>query len=200
MAGGLARSGVTARFAGLITTPGLAHVARTGPFAAGVMISASHNPYQDNGIKIIDHSGFKLPDEQEHALEQGIFAFAETGEPAVAEAVDDAMRAWIANTRPSGRDAAARIGGIRIVVDAAHGAATSSGARAVRRVWGQTVDRIGCAPDGKNINLNCGSLHLEGLAGAGARNRRAIWESPSMATPIAPCSFRTPERSSMAMR
>src|SRR5947209_7971854 len=80
VAGGLERNGVRARFAGLITTPGLAHVTRTGPFAAGVMISASHNPYQDNGIKIIDHSGFKLPDEQEHALEDRIFAF--TGEPA----------------------------------------------------------------------------------------------------------------------
>ncbi len=75
VAGGLARSGVKTRFAGLITTPGVAYIARTGPFAAGVMISASHNPYQDNGIKIIDHSGFKLPDEQEHALEREMFAF-----------------------------------------------------------------------------------------------------------------------------
>src|SRR5271154_3438297 len=75
VAGGLARSGVKTRFAGLITTPGIAHATRTGPFAAGVMISASHNPYHDNGIKIIDHSGFKLPDEQEHAIEQDIFAF-----------------------------------------------------------------------------------------------------------------------------
>src|SRR5579864_7630779 len=79
VAGGLARAGVKARFAGLITTPGIAHAARTGPFAAGVMISASHNPYRDNGVKIIDHSGFKLPDQQEHALEQDIFAFAESG-------------------------------------------------------------------------------------------------------------------------
>src|SRR5579864_613052 len=78
VAGGLARSGVKARFAGFMTTPGVAHAARTGTFAAGVMISASHNPYQDNGIKIIDHSGFKLPDEQEHSLERDIFAFLET--------------------------------------------------------------------------------------------------------------------------
>jgi len=75
VAGGLASRGVAARFAGLITTPGIAHVTRTGPFAAGVMISASHNPYHDNGIKIIDHSGFKLPDEQEHALERDILGF-----------------------------------------------------------------------------------------------------------------------------
>src|SRR5580658_6906639 len=81
VAGGLEREGVRARFAGLITTPGVAYIARTGPFAAGVMISASHNPYHDNGIKIIDHSGFKLPDEQEFALERDIFAFTGTVTP-----------------------------------------------------------------------------------------------------------------------
>src|SRR5258708_39037336 len=79
VAGGLASRGVKARFAGLITTPGIAHVTRTGPFAAGVMISASHNPYRANRIKIIDHSGFKLPDEDEHVLEQDIFAWLESG-------------------------------------------------------------------------------------------------------------------------
>src|ERR1019366_6671931 len=93
VAGGLASRGVKARFAGLITTPGIAHVTRTGPFAAGVMISASHNPYRDNGIKIIDHSGFKLPDEDEHALERDIFGFLESGvraEPARLE-IDEGL-------------------------------------------------------------------------------------------------------------
>src|SRR6202167_4962140 len=80
VAGGLEREGVKARFAGLITTPGLSHVAKIGPFAAGVMISASHNPYRDNGIKIIDHSGFKLPDEQEAALEGYLFSWLESGD------------------------------------------------------------------------------------------------------------------------
>ena len=79
VAGGLASRGVKARFAGLITTPGIAHVTRTGPFAAGVMISASHNPYRDNGIKIIDHSGFKLPDEEEHAIERTSLPACESG-------------------------------------------------------------------------------------------------------------------------
>jgi phosphoglucosamine mutase len=87
VAGGLEKSGVRARFAGLITTPGIAHVTRTGPFAAGVMISASHNPYLDNGIKIIDHSGFKLPDEQEHEIEKDIFAWLERGEAPVPTAL-----------------------------------------------------------------------------------------------------------------
>src|SRR5579885_3002001 len=79
VAGGLASRNVRVRFAGLITTPGIAYAARTGPFAAGVMISASHNPYRDNGIKIIDHSGFKLPDEEEVTLEHDIQVFTESG-------------------------------------------------------------------------------------------------------------------------
>src|SRR5579863_8582341 len=87
VAGGLDREGVRARFAGLITTPGLAHAAKIGPFAAGVMISASHNPYQDNGIKIIDHSGFKLPDEQEHVLEKHIFRWIESHQTAESQAL-----------------------------------------------------------------------------------------------------------------
>ncbi len=88
VAGGLAQGGVRARSAGLISTPGLAYIAKTGPFAAGVMISASHNPFQDNGIKIFDHSGFKLPDQQEHTIEGYIFASDEFREASVAAKVD----------------------------------------------------------------------------------------------------------------
>ena len=76
VAGGLARHGVSADFAGVTTTPGVAYLAKNGPFAAGVMISASHNPYQDNGIKLIGHTGYKLPDEQEEQIEAEIFAAA----------------------------------------------------------------------------------------------------------------------------
>ena len=74
IAGGLALHGVGVDFAGVTTTPGVAYLAKNGPFAAGVMISASHNPYRDNGIKVLGHSGYKLPDEQEEALEEDIFA------------------------------------------------------------------------------------------------------------------------------
>jgi len=162
VAGGLASGGVEARFAGLITTPGIAHVTRTGPFAAGVMISASHNPYRDNGIKIIDHSGFKLPDEQEDVLEQDLFAFLKSGAAAVPkkltvdEGLDGEYIEHLAATLPAGLD------GMRIVVDAAHGAASHLAPALFERL-GAVVDCIGCAPDGRNINLNCGSLHLEGL-------------------------------------
>ena len=159
VAGGLESHGVRARFAGLITTPGLAYIARTGPFAAGVMISASHNPYRDNGIKIIDHSGFKLPDEQEHVLEADIFAWKGTACPkklVIDEGLDRAYIEHLAETLPAG------IAGVRMIVDAAHGAASYLAPALFRRL-GAEVECIACAPDGKNINLNCGSLHMEGL-------------------------------------
>lgn len=159
VAGGLARQGVRARFAGLITTPGIAHVTRTGPFAAGVMISASHNPYHDNGIKIIDHSGFKLPDEQEHALERDILAFSDGAAPVklkIDEGLDREYVEHLASTLGGGT------GALRIVIDAGHGAATHLAPSLFERL-GARVERMGCSPDGKNINLNCGSLHLEGL-------------------------------------
>ena len=162
VAGGLAQTGVRARSAGLITTPGLAYVARTGPFAAGVMISASHNPYQDNGVKVFDHSGFKLPDQQEHALEGFIFSWASTGKPAVPqrlaadEGLDRAYVDFLAGTLPAG------LSGMKIVIDAANGAATNLGP-AVFEKLGAKIDCIHCEPDGKNINLNCGALHVESL-------------------------------------
>lgn len=74
LAAGVREYSVDVRFAGVTTTPGVAYLAKTGPFAAGVMISASHNPYHDNGIKVIGHSGFKLPDETEERLEKKILA------------------------------------------------------------------------------------------------------------------------------
>ena len=162
VAGGLAEGGVKARFAGLITTPGVAYVTRTGPFAAGVMISASHNPYQDNGIKVVSHSGFKLPDEQEHLIEGDIFRWLEKGaRPAAVtlkadESLDRAYTLYLGSTLPQ------RLNGMRLVVDAANGAATYLGP-ALFEGLGATVDRIFCEPDGRNINLNCGSQHLDGL-------------------------------------
>ena len=73
VAGGLASQGARVRYAGVITTPGVAYLTRTGPFVAGVVISASHNPYRDNGLKVFGHNGFKLPDAEELLIEQEIF-------------------------------------------------------------------------------------------------------------------------------
>src|ERR1700677_551543 len=141
VAGGLAREGVRARFAGLITTPGVAYIARTGAFAAGVMISASHNPYHDNGIKIIDHSGFKLPDEQEHSIERDIFAFQGNVAPAALkqdEGLDRAYADYLAATVPDGA------GNLKIVIDAANGAATYLAPSLFERL-GARVETIGAS-------------------------------------------------------
>ncbi len=160
--GGLARLGVRGRFAGLVTTPGVAWLTRTGPFVAGVMISASHNPYRDNGIKIFDHSGFKLPDAVEHMLEERIFALLDqTIEPAPAELVvdeglDNQYVDFLAGTF------AGTLGGMPLVLDCANGAASHLAPELFERL-GAKVAAMACAPDGRNINRDCGALHVEGL-------------------------------------
>lgn len=162
VAAGLAKNGVAARSAGLITTPGIAYLARTGPFAAGVMISASHNPYRDNGIKVLDHSGFKLPDEQERAIEEDIFAALAAGVAAEQlklepdESLDAEYLDYLAATFPN------RLDGMPIALDAANGSASFIGPKLFERL-GARVDAIASAPNGRNINLDCGSLHLERL-------------------------------------
>jgi phosphoglucosamine mutase len=165
LAGGLARHGVAVEFAGVTTTPGIAFLAKTGPFAAGVMISASHNPYQDNGIKLIGHSGYKLPDEQEESLEAEIFSLLGQGlesSPAtlrVNQGLDRSYVDYLAGTLPQG------LGGLRIVADCANGSASFLAPELFERL-GARVAAIHCCPDGRNINLDCGSLHLEPLRSA----------------------------------
>jgi phosphoglucosamine mutase len=165
LAGGLARHGVVAQFAGVTTTPGIAFLAKTGPFAAGVMISASHNPYQDNGIKLIGHSGYKLPDEQEESLEAEIFSLLGQGlEPSPAtlqvnQGLDRSYVDYLAGTLPEG------LGGLKIVADCANGSASFLAPELFERL-GARVAAIHCCPDGRNINLDCGSLHLEPLRSA----------------------------------
>jgi phosphoglucosamine mutase len=161
-AGGLARGGVESRSAGVITTPGIAYLTRSNSFTAGVMISASHNPYQDNGIKVFGHSGFKLPDEEEHAVELEIFRLLEAG-------VDPAGRALTPDASLDGRylDYMAStvqdsFGGTRLAVDCGNGAAYQLAPALFRRL-GADVRAICCEPNGRNINLGCGSLHVEGL-------------------------------------
>ncbi len=162
VAGGLGRSGVRARFAGLITTPGIAFAARTGPFAAGIMISASHNPYQDNGIKVLNHAGYKLPDDVEHAIERDIVALlGNSFAPDPVHLDPDASIAgsyldFLASTLPGSLD------GLHMVLDGANGSASILGPRLFERL-GARVTAIGIAPNGRNINLDCGSLHLDGL-------------------------------------
>jgi phosphoglucosamine mutase len=165
VAGGLARECVRAKFAGVTTTPGVAYLAKSGRFAAGVVISASHNPYQDNGIKILGHSGYKLPDEEEEQIENRIFALLESGigsapaELNIDEGLDRAYIDHLASTMT------ALLGGMEIIVDCANGAASHLAPPLLERL-GAKVQAIGAAPNGRNINLNCGSLHLDSLRAA----------------------------------
>ncbi len=159
VAGGLARYGVKARFAGLITTPGVAYLTRTQDFIAGVMISASHNPFQDNGVKAFDHSGFKLPDEEEHKIEDEIFRLLSAGaEPEAATLViDEGLdRTYIDFLESTFHE---RLDGMRIVVDCANGA-SSHLAPELFEDLGAQVYSIGTFPNGRNINLDCGALHV----------------------------------------
>jgi phosphoglucosamine mutase len=165
VAGGLARHGVATDFAGVTTTPGVAYLAKNGPFAAGVMISASHNPYQDNGIKLIGHSGYKLPDEEEESLESEIFSLLRQGlqsSPAtltVDALLDRTYLDHLAAILPEG------LHGLHLVADCANGSASFLAPELFERL-GARVHRINCSPDGRNINLNCGSQHLEDLRDA----------------------------------
>jgi phosphoglucosamine mutase len=165
VAGGLERSGARVRYAGVVTTPGIAYLTRTGPFVAGVMISASHNPYQDNGIKVFTHSGFKLPDAEEHAIEQEIFRLRELGVApapatiAVDEGLDRQYLEYLVST------ASVRFDGVTLAMDCGNGAASLLGPCLFRRL-GAEVKELSSAPDGRNINLDCGALHVERLRDA----------------------------------
>ena len=162
---GLKRSGTQPVFAGLITTPGVAYATRVEDFIAGLMISASHNPYLDNGLKVFDHSGFKLPDQIEHGIEQRIFALAAEGcEPVSAVVKPDATLGrryldYLASTFHRS------LKGRKIVLDCANGSASYLGPELFARLGAEVV-AMSCTPDGRNINLNCGALHTEALRAA----------------------------------
>jgi phosphoglucosamine mutase len=172
IARGLASAGVEPVSAGVITTPGVAWLVSREGFSAGVVISASHNPYYDNGVKLISSSGMKFPDAVEHEIEHLILS--PNGEaPASRVTGDGASRAN--KTHPDGdeklhqdyleglRAAAlpgAKFAGMKIVLDCANGAASELAPR-LFRMLGAEVVAINNAPDGKNINAGCGSLHPE---------------------------------------
>ena len=162
LAWGLAKRGIRVEFAGVVTTPGVAYLTRTGGFAAGAMISASHNPYQDNGIKVFSRDGYKLPDGEEAEIEEEIFAILPKLElpedfPALAETYS--VRRYIDFI---GGIVGARLDGIKVVMDCGNGAASAI-APTLFRELGATVEAIHASPDGRNINLNCGALHVEAL-------------------------------------
>ncbi len=166
---GATRAGAECKSAGIITTPGVAFLARDLPADAGVVISASHNPYQDNGIKIFAPSGRKVSDKTERLIEADILAEAETRQ--AQHPHQDAGKADEVGLRARYLDfLAAKVGhglslnNLRIVIDCANGAASALAPALFERL-GARVIAINNNPDGRNINRDCGSLHIQGLQG-----------------------------------
>src|SRR6202521_2680215 len=164
LAAGLAQAGATVAFAGVITTPGVACLVRQNDFQAGVVISASHNPFHDNGVKLFSHAGMKFPDTVEEALEADIFKHRSEAPPKKFSALvaDETLDAEYLAFLRSRVIPGAKLAGLRIVLDCANGAAYKLGPELFRSL-GAEVITMGIAPDGRNINAGCGSLHLEGL-------------------------------------
>ncbi len=166
LGGGLASRGIHAVSAGLLPTPGLIHLARSGDFACGVMVSASHNPATDNGIKIVGPDGAKLDEATEDAIEEaweGPGDAAEPADPPEDRALRAAYTDYLLETAGAGLD----LSGMKVALDCAHGAASTVGPE-VLSALGAEVQVLNAAPDGTNINRDCGSLHPEIAASAGA--------------------------------
>jgi phosphoglucosamine mutase len=174
LATGAIAAGAQVISAGVITTPGVAFVTRTEGFDAGVVISASHNPYRDNGIKVFSPSGKKLADEMERRVEEDLAAGGSTG-AAEPRPLGDGPKAHGGYedreahygqryinylTEDVGRGLS--LEGLRIALDCANGAASGLAPKLFERLGAQ-VEVINASPDGRNINEGCGSLHLEGL-------------------------------------
>ncbi|MCL7488883.1 MAG: phosphoglucosamine mutase [Desulfobulbaceae bacterium] len=165
LAAGICSMGVNVQLVGPLPTPGIAFITTSMRADAGVVISASHNPFQDNGIKIFSGNGFKLPDEMEAEIEELIFSQKMEALRPVAEEVGKASRiddskgryiVFLKNTFPRKYT----LDDFHIVLDCAHGA-TYKVAPFVFSELGARVTIIGAEPDGKNINHRCGALHPE---------------------------------------
>jgi phosphoglucosamine mutase len=174
---GLASVGVQVSSAGVITTPGVAYLARSGGYAAGVVISASHNPWTDNGIKVFSGDGYKLPDSHEAAIEQEIFALLKNPQAQVAGETPSSLPGeaqlrqsyveWLAaNVRTD-------LSKLRVLVDCANGAATAEAPELIRSC-GIQAKFVCASPDGKNINHDCGALYADAVAKAVAASQSAF--------------------------
>jgi len=173
LAAGLESANVAVVSAGVITTPGIAYLTRTHRFSAGVVISASHNPWQDNGIKVFGADGYKLSDELEHQIENDIFAHLEQLAEAASHnvvsnsevlpgdaALQEEYARWLADLV-----ADVELGRFRVLADCANGAATNI-APLVFEDCGIKADYLHVEPTGRNINAGCGALYPEHVAQA----------------------------------
>lgn len=160
-AAGLRAAGVVPEHHGILSTPGVAWLTKNGPYVAGLMISASHNPYKDNGLKVFAHTGYKLPDEEEKQLEERIFEqIALLGGQGSGDCTrgDGAQQylQFLKSTFPH------TLSGRKIVVDCANGAAYQLAPQLLQELGAEVV-AIHNAPNGSNINLECGATHVEDL-------------------------------------
>ncbi|MGW8286826.1 MAG: phosphoglucosamine mutase [Desulfobulbales bacterium] len=168
LASGICSMGVNVLLVGPLPTPGIAFITTSMRADAGVVISASHNPFQDNGIKIFSRYGFKLPDEEEAIIEDLIFSNKMESLRPVADEIgkaariDDAKGRYIVFLKAT-FPKRFTLDGIHMVLDCAHGA-TYGVAPHVFEELGAKVTSIGIKPDGKNINHECGALHPEVMA------------------------------------
>jgi phosphoglucosamine mutase len=164
---GLCRGGAEVFNAGVITTPGVAYLTRKHGLAAGVVISASHNPWQDNGIKVFGGDGYKLPDATEMAIEGEIFSrlkdsrppgLKELSAPPANKDFREEYEVFLRNVVPQ-----LNLNGRKIVIDCANGAAAVIASELFRSLGGE-VHLTHVTPNGRNINENCGALHPEVVA------------------------------------
>jgi len=171
LAEGLRQAGAQVESAGIVTTPAVAFLARTHGFDAGVVISASHNPWQDNGIKLFGADGFKLPDAVELAMEEEILFHAsqvQISDPRCFAPLEDnrALQSdyiqFLIDSVPG-----LSLSGLNIIADCANGAAAAIAPELFRRLNRDDHARItllNIEPDGRNINAGCGALHPEYVA------------------------------------
>ncbi len=163
---GLQTGGAEVANAGVITTPGVAYLTRKMGFAAGIVISASHNPWRDNGIKVFASDGYKLPDGVELGIEAEIFRQLESNPrietPFLAPAVEPRLVAeyedYLWKLFPT-----LDLAGVRLVLDCANGAASAIAPDLFKRL-GASVEVTHAVPNGRNINAHCGALHPEIVA------------------------------------
>jgi phosphoglucosamine mutase len=179
---GLTSAGATVESAGVITTPAVAFLARAHAFAAGIVISASHNPWQDNGIKLFGPDGFKLPDSTELAIESEIFRHLASptnhkqptanNPPPVNEADRTEYIRFLLDAVPS-----LSLDGRCLVVDCANGAASAIAPQLFAELnsrGGGEVILTHASPNGRNINADCGALHPEVVAAEVVRHQASI--------------------------
>ncbi|MCU1245865.1 MAG: phosphoglucosamine mutase [Acidobacteria bacterium] len=164
LAAGVAAGGGEAVLIGVIPTPGVAYLCRTSDAAAGISISASHNPFEDNGVKIFGHDGMKLADAVEEEIEDELRALRrddaavpETALPETPALVEQYERFLVSGVAPNA------LAGKRVVLDTGHGAAYRIGPEVFRRAGAEVVV-MNDQPNGRNINEEAGALHPQGLA------------------------------------